>query len=51
MFDKKPHYFLDLFFQGGSHMVNHHEKVNAYNTFKSLKAAQLHERTSFSFAQ
>ncbi|KAJ6485504.1 hypothetical protein DFH09DRAFT_1339785 [Mycena vulgaris] len=42
-FDKKPRYFLDIFFQGGAHMVNHQEKVNAYNAFKWDKANQLRE--------
>ncbi|KAJ7269468.1 hypothetical protein C8J57DRAFT_1066654, partial [Mycena rebaudengoi] len=42
-FDKKPRYFLDIFFQGSAHMVNHHEKVNTYNMFKSLKAADHRE--------
>jgi hypothetical protein len=42
-FNKKPRYFLDIFFQGGAKMVNHHHKTNAYNAFKSLKAADLNE--------
>ncbi|KAJ6573766.1 hypothetical protein DFH09DRAFT_1311850 [Mycena vulgaris] len=42
-FDKKPCYFLDMMFQGGARMVNHHEKVNPYNAFKSEKAAQVCE--------
>ncbi|KAJ7938868.1 hypothetical protein B0H13DRAFT_1587365 [Mycena leptocephala] len=42
-FDKQPRYFLDLFFQGGAHMVNHHEKINAFNAFKSEKAAERRE--------
>ena len=42
-FDKKPRYFLDIFFQGGARMVNHHSKVNAYNAFKSLKAQELND--------
>ncbi|KAJ6605049.1 hypothetical protein B0H10DRAFT_1743191, partial [Mycena sp. CBHHK59/15] len=42
-FDEKARYFLDVIFQGGAHMVNHHEKVNAYNAFKSEKAAELRE--------
>jgi UDP-N-acetyl-D-mannosaminuronic acid transferase (WecB/TagA/CpsF family) len=41
--NKKPQYFLDVFFQGGAKMVNHHSKTNAYNTFKSLKATELNE--------
>lgn len=42
-FDKKPRYFLDMFFQGGVKMVNHRHKTNAYNAYKSLKAAELSE--------
>ena len=47
-FDKKARYFLDIIFQGGAHMVNHHEKVNAHNAFKSEKAAELRESKCFS---
>jgi hypothetical protein len=39
-FDKKPRYFLDIFFQGGAKMVTHHSNTNAYNAFKSLKATE-----------
>ncbi|KAJ6458737.1 hypothetical protein C8R45DRAFT_843716 [Mycena sanguinolenta] len=42
-FDKQLHYFLDIFFQGGAHMVNHHEKIYAFNAFKSEKAAERRE--------
>ncbi|KAJ6485996.1 hypothetical protein C8R45DRAFT_828678, partial [Mycena sanguinolenta] len=42
-FDKKPRYFLDIFFQGGAHMIYHQEAVNPYNAFKSFKAAELCE--------
>ncbi|KAJ7220384.1 hypothetical protein C8J57DRAFT_1015512, partial [Mycena rebaudengoi] len=42
-FQKKPRYFLDIFFQGGAHMVNHQQKVNAYNAFKSEKLAECRE--------
>ncbi|KAJ6591775.1 hypothetical protein DFH09DRAFT_1073634 [Mycena vulgaris] len=42
-FDKKARYFLDIFYQGGAHMVNHHKKINAYNAFKSEKAAECRE--------
>jgi hypothetical protein len=42
-FNKKPRYFLNIFFQGGVKMVNHHHKTNAYNVFKSLKAADLNK--------
>ena len=40
-FNKKTHYFLDIFFHGGAHMVHHHEKVNPHNAFMSLKAQEL----------
>ncbi|KAJ6476564.1 hypothetical protein DFH09DRAFT_952319 [Mycena vulgaris] len=43
-FDRTQHYFLDIFFQGGAHMVHHQEKVNAYNAFKSEKAAECREQ-------
>ncbi|KAJ6614645.1 hypothetical protein B0H10DRAFT_1694364, partial [Mycena sp. CBHHK59/15] len=43
-FDLKPRYFLDVFFQGGAKMVNHQEKVNPYNAFKSEKAAENREQ-------
>ena len=42
-YDKRPRYFLDIFFQGGAHMVNHQEKTNPYNAFKAEKAAQRRE--------
>jgi hypothetical protein len=42
-FDKKPRYFLDIFFHGGARMVHHHEKVNAHNAFVSLKAQELRD--------
>ncbi|KAJ6449009.1 hypothetical protein C8R45DRAFT_1084351 [Mycena sanguinolenta] len=42
-YDKKPRYFLDIFFQGGAHMVNRQEKINPYNAFKAEKAAQRRE--------
>jgi hypothetical protein len=44
-FDKKEQYFLDIFFQGGARMVNHHKEVNPYNALKSEKAAELREGT------
>ena len=46
-FNKKPRYFLDIFFQGGAQMVNHHSKVNAHNAFKSLKAQELNDGDFF----
>ena len=42
-FNKKPRYFLDVFFHGGTRMVHHHEKVNAHNAFVSLKAQELRD--------
>ncbi|KAJ7018509.1 hypothetical protein C8F04DRAFT_1277650 [Mycena alexandri] len=42
-FDVKPRYILDIFFQGGTHMINHQEVVNPYNAFKSFKAAEIRE--------
>jgi hypothetical protein len=42
-FNKKPRYFLDIFFQGGAKMVNHNKKTNTFNAFKSLKATELNE--------
>ncbi|KAJ7175578.1 hypothetical protein C8R46DRAFT_891064 [Mycena filopes] len=42
-FDMKPRYFLDIFFQGGAHMINHQEVVNPYNAFKHFKAAEARE--------
>jgi hypothetical protein len=42
-FNKKPRYFLDIFFHGGARMVHHHEKVNPHNAFISLKAQELRE--------
>ncbi|KAJ7800798.1 hypothetical protein B0H14DRAFT_2615904 [Mycena olivaceomarginata] len=34
------HYFLNVLFQGGVHMVNHQDEVNPYNTWKTVKAAE-----------
>ena len=42
-FNKKPRYFLDIFFHGGARMVHHHEKVNPHNAFMSMKAQELRE--------
>ncbi|KAJ7205816.1 hypothetical protein GGX14DRAFT_568713 [Mycena pura] len=39
-FDMQPRYFLDIFFQGGAHMINHQEAVNPYNTFRGLKSME-----------
>ena len=46
-FNKKPRYFLDIFFYGGARMVHHHEKVNPHNAFMSLKAQELRAGTHF----
>ena len=46
-FNKKPRYFLDIFFQGGAKMVTHNNKTNAFNAFKSLKAIELNEGIYF----
>jgi len=45
-FDKKERYFLDIFFQGGAHLVHKQTKVNAYNAFKHLKAEELRDSES-----
>ena len=42
-FNKKPRYFLDIIFQGGTKMVTHNNKTNAFNAFKSLKAMELND--------
>ena len=46
-FDKKERYFLDIFFQGGVHLIHKQTKVNAYNAFKHLKAKELRDGESF----
>jgi hypothetical protein len=46
-FNKKPWYFLDIFFQGGAKMVTHNNKMNTFNAFKSLKAVELNEGIYF----
>ncbi|PPQ84339.1 hypothetical protein CVT25_013034, partial [Psilocybe cyanescens] len=42
-FGKKPHHFLDLFFQNGAHLVHKCSKVNAHNAFLHMKAEELCE--------
>ena len=37
-YNKKPRYFLDLFFQGGARMVQKHKKVNPWNVWISMQA-------------
>jgi hypothetical protein len=48
-FNKKPRYFLDLFFQGGVHLVTKQGKVNAHNAFLAMKAQELRQ-SMFSIA-
>ena len=43
-FDKKERYFLDLFFQAGTHLVHQHKKVNAHNAYLHMKAEEMRER-------
>ena len=45
-FNKKPCYFLDLFFQGGVHLVHKQTKVNPHNAFLSMKAQELCDSVS-----
>ena len=42
-YNKKPRYFLDIFFSGGARMVHHKDKVNPHNAFNSLKAQELRD--------
>ena len=42
-FDKKERYFLDLFFQAGTHLVHQHKKVNAYNAYLHMKAEEMRD--------
>ena len=46
-FNKKRRYFLDLFFQGGVHLVHKQMKVNPHNAFLSMKAQELHDSALF----
>jgi len=39
-FNKKPRYFLDIFFQGGARMV-HESSTNPWNAFMSKKAGEV----------
>ncbi|KAJ7692023.1 hypothetical protein B0H14DRAFT_2419927 [Mycena olivaceomarginata] len=43
-FDMEPRYFLDIFFQGGAHMINHQDAINPYNAFRGLKSMELREQ-------
>ncbi|KAJ7743994.1 hypothetical protein B0H14DRAFT_2406887 [Mycena olivaceomarginata] len=42
-FDMKERYFLDLFLQGGAHMVHHQKNANSFNAFKNAKAEENRE--------
>jgi hypothetical protein len=46
-FEKKERYFLDIFFQGGAHLIHKRNKVNAFNAFKHLKADELRDGETF----
>ena len=46
-FNKKRRYFLDLFFQGGVHLVHKQTKVNPHNAFLSMKAQELRDSVLF----
>lgn len=46
-FDKKERYFLDMFFEGGAHLIHKHQKVNVHNAFLSAKAEELRDSTRF----
>jgi hypothetical protein len=46
-FEKKDRYFLDIFFQGGAHLIHKQTKVNAFNAFKHLKAEELRDGETF----
>ena len=48
-FNKKPRYFLDIFFSGGARMVHHHDKINPHNAFNSLKAQELRDGEKIPF--
>lgn len=42
-FDKRPRYFLDLFYQATSHLASRHEKPNGFNIYKSKRIAEMRE--------
>lgn len=46
-FNKKPRYFLNLFFQNGIHLVHKQVKVNPHNAFLSMKAQELRDSALF----
>ncbi|KAF7371510.1 hypothetical protein MVEN_00005800 [Mycena venus] len=43
-YDRDEKYYLELFFQGGAHMIKHQEVINPYNAFKHEKAAEVREQ-------
>ncbi|KAJ6550324.1 hypothetical protein B0H19DRAFT_1093671 [Mycena capillaripes] len=43
-FELSTRYFLDIFFQGGAHMINHQEAINPYNAFRGLKSMEIREQ-------
>jgi hypothetical protein len=43
-FNKKPHYFLDIFFQGGARMV-HECSINPWNAFMSKKVGEVNDKS------
>ena len=44
-FDKKPRYFLDLFYQATARLASRHEKVNGFNAYKSKRISEMREST------
>ena len=48
-FDKKERYFLDLFFQAGTHLVHQQKKINAYNAYLHMKAEEMRDRKHSTF--
>jgi len=42
-FNRKPRYFLDIFFHGGATMIHANEKVNPHGAFLSLKSQELRD--------
>jgi hypothetical protein len=43
-FDKKERYFLDLFFQAGTHLVHQQKKINPHNAYLHMKAEEMRDR-------
>ncbi|KAJ7786856.1 hypothetical protein B0H14DRAFT_2630018 [Mycena olivaceomarginata] len=46
-FNMEPCYFLDIFFQGSAHMINHQDIINPYNAFRGLKSMEVRERPCY----